>query len=337
MRISNGADVIANLVGTYEVLRNNERNRIAGFIINKFRGDKNLFTDGAVEIENRTGWACLGVVPFFDEAGNLPAEDAVQLQKAAGGSAEKKCKIAVPVFSRIANFDDLDPFAVEPGIFVHFVKPGQALPGDADLIILPGSKSTRCDLALLYKERWDIDIDAHIRRGGWVIGLCGGYQMLGKKVIDPNGVEGAPGSTKGLGYLDVETVISVNKKLSAASGKSADGNHIVSGYEMHMGRTRGPDTSNPMLRTYTDKSLDLGATSPCGRVMGCYLHGLFNNDTYRRYLLTRIGGSEGSNVNFQNVIDTTLDNLAAHLEEHIDVPSILDLSKYYISSTGKKV
>ena len=325
--------VIANLVGTYEVLSDTERKRVVGFIINKFRGDKSLFDKGAIEIENRTGWSCLGVVPYFKEAGKLPAEDAVRLQKPARTAAGHVVKIAVPVFSRIANFDDLDPFCVEPGVSVQFVSPGDALPGDADLIVLPGSKSTRSDLELVYKERWDVDIDAHVRRGGWVIGLCGGYQMLGKKIVDPDGVEGPAGTSKGLGYLDVETVIAGDKTLLPAEGTTADGNHIISGYEMHMGQTNGPGTSHPMLLALPGEQLDGGSICSLGRVMGCYLHGLFNNDTYRSYLLSQITGQDRGNVNFENVVETTLDGLAEHLEKHLDIPAIADLASLDINET----
>lgn len=325
--------VIANLVGTYEILSDSERKRVVGFIINKFRGDKSLFDEGAIEIENRTGWSCLGVVPYFKEAGKLPAEDAVRLQQPTRTAAGYVVKIAVPVFSRIANFDDLDPFCVEPGVSVQFVSPGDALPGDADLIVLPGSKSTRSDLELLYKERWDVDIDAHVRRGGWVIGLCGGYQMLGKKIVDPDGVEGPAGTSKGLGYLDVETVIAGDKTLLPAEGTTADGNHIISGYEMHMGQTNGPGISHPMLLALPGEQLDGGSICSLGRVMGCYLHGLFNNDTYRSHLLSKISGQDRRNVDFENVVERTLDGLAEHLEKHLDISAIADLASLDINET----
>ncbi|MFM2350125.1 MAG: hypothetical protein RIR04_1091, partial [Pseudomonadota bacterium] len=182
--------VIAQIVGTQAVLNPADNAQIAGFIINKFRGDPTLFDDGYRLISARTGWQGLGVVPFFPDASKLPAEDALDLPT---GSTNGAFHIAVLVFSRIANFDDLDPLAQEPNIRLSMVKAGQPVPA-CDLIILPGSKSTRADLAYLRAQGWDIDLSAHVRRGGHVLGICGGYQMLGTSIADPNGIEGLAGN-----------------------------------------------------------------------------------------------------------------------------------------------
>ncbi|MEH6773060.1 MAG: cobyric acid synthase, partial [Cereibacter changlensis] len=186
--------VIAQLVGTASVIDPEDRAMIAGFIVNKFRGDPRLFDDGYRFIEERTGWRGFGVVPFFPEAARLPAEDALDLSSPVRGGA---ATVAWLAFSRVANFDDLDPLKQEPGLTVVMVRPGQPIPAEARLVILPGTKSTRGDLAFLRAQGWDIDLKAHHRRGGHVLGICGGYQMLGRSVADPEGIEGAAGETEG--------------------------------------------------------------------------------------------------------------------------------------------
>jgi adenosylcobyric acid synthase len=178
--------VIASLVGAHSVLDAADRDRIQGFLINKFRGDPSLFDDGRAEIVRRTGWADLGMAPWLAAAARLPAEDAVVLERPAGGG-QGRVVIAVPMLSRIANFDDFDPLGAEPGVDLRFIAPGRALPGDADLVILPGTKATLADLAFLRAQGWDIDLAAHVRRGGRVLGICGGYQMLGRRIADPEG------------------------------------------------------------------------------------------------------------------------------------------------------
>ena len=202
--------VIAAIVGTNAVLAPGDRARIVGYLINRFRGDVTLFDDGLTEIGTRTGWPSFGVVPWFADAWRLPAEDAVALERPSGGAPDRgdaasgrAVMVAVPRLSRIANFDDLDPLRAEPGVDLRIIAPGRPLPGDADLVLLPGSKSTIGDLAFLRAQGWDIDLAAHVRRGGRVLGLCGGYQMLGRLVRDPDGVEGPAGEAAGLGLLDV--------------------------------------------------------------------------------------------------------------------------------------
>ncbi|MEM9855671.1 MAG: cobyric acid synthase, partial [Pseudomonadota bacterium] len=305
--------VIAQLVGTKAVLPKPDAALIKAFAINKFRGDTTLFDDGMVMISEATGWAPLGIIPWFDAARKLPAEDIMDL----AGSAGDEIKIAVPRLPRIANFDDLDPLAAEPGVALDIVERGRALPGDAHLIILPGSKSTIADLAALRAEGWDIDIAAHIRRGGHVLGICGGYQMMGRKIDDPGGIEGAPGAVDALGLLDVETVMEPQKRLAITEGRAANG-APVTGYEIHIGRTFGPDTASPWL--HLDGRAE-GAETKGGRVKGCYVHGLFTSDTFRARFLEDLGGASRVS-NYSDEVDATLDDLADHLEKHLDLEAL---------------
>ena len=224
--------VIAQLVGTWSLLSDSERALTRGFIVNKFRGDASLFDDGLAVIRDRTDMKAYGVVPWFGDAGKLPREDAFDIGGGIGAddAGPGAIRIAVPVLSRIANFDDLDPLRAEPDVAVVMVRAGEALPGDADLVLLPGSKATLADLAFLRGQGWDIDIAAHVRRGGAVLGICGGYQMLGRTVSDPGGIEGPPAEAPGLGLLDIRTVLTAEKTLVAASGADTMTRSAVTGY-----------------------------------------------------------------------------------------------------------
>ena len=303
--------VIASLVGTHAVLPDEERRRIAGFIVNKFRGDPSLFDDGVAAIDRHTGWAALGIVPHLACAAALPAEDVLDLER---GGGQGPVHVAVPLIGRIANFDDLDPLRLDPAIRLTLVRRGKALPGDADLVILPGSKSTVADLLALREQGWDIDLFAHRRRGGRVLGLCGGYQMLGRRIHDPEGVEGRAGTHEGLGLLDVETVLGADKTTVAAAGTHLSTGLPVEGYEIHLGRTTGPDAARPVLDL--GGRLD-GARSPDGTVEGTYLHGLFAADDFRRAYLAWLG-AEGSGYSYEARVEAALDALADHLEMHLD-------------------
>jgi len=341
--------VIAQLVGTHALLSAAERARLVGYIVNKFRGDPRLFDGGIAAIEERTGLACFGVVPWFTQAHLLPAEDSMALVAPHPPSASRRAPsprkrgegkstgalplpargervgvrgritIAVPLLPHIANFDDLDPLRAEPAVELVFVRPGNALPGDAALVILPGSKATLADLAALRREGWDIDIIAHRRRGGHVLGICGGYQILGRTVADPNGSEGPAGTGDGLGLLDTDTVLGGDKRLAEASGVELAGGAPVRGYEMHLGVTAGAGLARPMLRLGERPD---GAISADGRVAGCYLHGLFASDAFRRAYLARLGAARGT-LAYEASIDTTLDRLAGHLEASLDLDRIL--------------
>ncbi len=316
--------VIASVIGTWALLSEAERARTAGVIINKFRGDVSLFDEGLDIIERETGLACFGVVPYFPDARRLPAEDALAVEAYETETRDGAIRVAVPVLSRIANFDDLDPLMAEPDVTVTFIQPGSALPGDADLIVLPGSKATLPDLEFLRKQGWDIDIAAHLRRSGWVLGLCAGYQMLGGRVRDPRGVEGDPGEAEGLGLLDVETELGGDKTLTEIEGIELASGAAVRGYEMHMGETAGPGRARPMLRI---GGRDEGAVSADGRVMGCYLHGIFAADGFRHAFLSRLKAREVSGLAYETEIEATLDALAEHLETHLDLDALLAASR----------
>jgi adenosylcobyric acid synthase len=314
--------VIAQLVGTWDLLDEADRGWLKGTIVNKFRGDPTLFESGLTVIEDRTGLPCFGVVPHFSAARRLPAEDAVAVDSYRA-ETDRPIRIAVPVLPRIANFDDLDPLIAEPDVSVELVRAGTALPGDADLVILPGSKSTLADLAALRAEGWDIDILAHHRRGGAVLGICGGYQMLGRSVGDPDGIEGAPGDAPGLGLLDIETKLSARKNLAETHGVECASGRPIAGYHMHMGQTDGPDRKSPMLR-FSDA--DDGAVSQDGLTQGCYLHGLFSADEFRHAFLDRLKRRDHSSVAYEQDVEQTLDALAGHLESHLDVDRLLEIA-----------
>jgi adenosylcobyric acid synthase len=315
--------VIASLVGTKSVIDATDAAQIRGFLVNKFRGDPTLFADGMTTIARATGWESLGLVPFFADARLLPAEDALGLDGPSTAKPNARIKIAVPILPHVANFDDLDPLEAEPAVDLVRVRPGDALPGNADLVILLGAKATISDLDALQNAGFHIDIAAHVRRGGRVLGLCGGYQMLGRTIRDPLGLEGSIGASDGLGLLDVETTLTGDKRLERVQGVTSDGIPVC-GYEMHMGLTEGPDRSRPFARL-SDGSPE-GAVSPDGRVVGTYIHGLFTDDRQRSAWLRRFA-ADGAAISYDGLIDETLDRLAAHLEAHIDIDRLLSLAR----------
>ena len=315
--------VVASLVGTKVVIDASDAAMILGFLVNKFRGDPTLFADGMATIARATGWEPLGLVPFFPDARLLPAEDALALDAARAAKPNARIKIAVPILPHVANFDDLDPLDAEPTVDLVRVRPGHALPGDADLVLLLGAKATIADLAVLREAGFHIDIGAHVRRGGSVLGLCGGYQMLGRAIRDPLGLEGPASTAEGLGLLDVETILSSDKRLEPVHGATGDGIPF-SGYEMHMGVTDGPDRARPFARL-ADGSSE-GAVSPDGRVIGTYIHGLFVDDRQRSAWLSRFAAGRTA-ISYDTLVDDTLDRLAAHLAAHIDLDRLLTLSR----------
>ena len=328
----NRGGVIASLVGTAEVLSPEEKKRIKGFLINKFRGDKSLFADGMKIIEERTKWQNLGLVTWFEASRYLPAEDILDLENKADKSSSEQGSfhIAVPILNRIANLDDIDPLLADERIKVSLIKAGEPLPMDADLVLLLGSKAVIGDLVFLRKQGWDIDLQALRRKGAVIIGLCGGYQMLGRAIHDPLGLEGKKGSLSGLGLLDVETTLAPEKILKHSEGVAffGDAKIEVSGYEIHLGVTIGADTKRPMLRLKegaTDGKAD-GAISTDGKVQGCYLHGLFESDSYRQAWIKNYGG-EASNFSFDDLVEKTLQDLAKHLEENTDIEAIAKIAE----------
>jgi adenosylcobyric acid synthase len=319
--------VIASLCGTAAVVDPDDGKLIAGFIVNKMRGDPSLFASGMNFVAERTGWAPIGLVPHFRDAHRLPAEDVYGLEASpvsAPDTAGHRLRIVVPVLPHIANFDDLDPLRLEPGVELILLRNGAPLPVDTDLVILPGSKATIADLAALRAFGWDADIIAHHRRGGRVLGLCGGYQMLGRSVSDPDGIEGPPGSAAGLRLIEVDTELAGDKSLVAVNGRTIADDVAVAGYEMHIGRTIGAGTQRPLLRL-DDGRVD-GAVSADGRVSGTYLHGFFAGDAQRAAWLARLG-MPASSLSYDALVEQTLDALAAHLEAHLDVDKLLSLAR----------
>ncbi|MBS7545600.1 cobyric acid synthase [Ancylobacter oerskovii] len=318
--------VIASLVGTRAVIAPEDAAMIKGFLVNRFRGDPALFASGMDEIARRTRWENLGLIPFFRDARRLPAEDALALDAAPAAKPGARLRIAVPILPRISNFDDLDPLEAEPAVELIRLAPGQPLPGDIDLVILPGSKSTIADLAELRASGWDIDIAAHVRRGGRVLGLCGGYQMLGRTINDPMGMEGPAGKVPGLGLLAVDTVLTVEKRLVPIAGTSADG-IAFRGYEMHMGATDGPDRARPFAHVdgATGSSHPEGATSADGRIVGTYAHGLFADDAQRSAWLARLGAPPSA-LDYEAGVEAALDALADHLAAHVKLERLLELA-----------
>lgn len=316
--------VIASLVGTFEVIDPQDAQLIVATMINRFQGDTSLFEQGMLQIEKMTKRPCFGPIPFFERASQLPAEDILGLvdEKATGGDDE--ILIAVPRLPRISNFDDLDPIKLHPNVRIKIVAPGAPIPVDAKLIVLPGSKSTRADLVFLQRQGWDIDIKSHARRGGKVLGICGGFQMLGNSIADPEGIESAPGVSEGLGLLAVESVLSSNKQLRTENAKDTRFNCALHGYHMHMGVTDGADRAKPFS---TQNGESEGAISAAGNVMGTYLHGLFSADDFRNAFLADLGVVQGVPLNYETIIEDVLDELAEHLEKNLDLDALLALAK----------
>ena len=330
--------VIASLVGTRAVIDPADAALIRGFVVNKFRGDAALFEPAMRDIAARTGWRDLGIVPHFRDAARLPAEDALALDVRNSPSPPlgfppppapphrgegRRTRVVVLAYPRVSNFDDFDPLRLEPGVDLVFLRPGEPIPGHAALVVLPGSKATIADLGVLRETGWDIDIAAHVRRGGHVLGICGGYQMLGRAVADPLGLEGPARTVDGLGLLDVDTELGGDKILVETTGTSLPDGAPFEGYEMHVGRTQGPGTARAVIRL-ADGRHD-GAIAPSGRVAGCYIHGLFAHDQQRRAWLARIGAA-ASPLDYEADVEATLDALARHLEQHLDCDALLALA-----------
>jgi len=318
--------VIASIVGTVAVLPEDERARLKGYVINRFRGDPALFVPALDVIAAHTGLPCLGIVPWFAEAALLPAEDSASLGSGIAATG-RALRIAVPRLPCIANFDDFDPLAAEPDVSLEMIAPGRALPGDADLVILPGWKSTIADLAFLRAQGWDIDIRAHHRRGGHLLGICGGYQLLGRTIADPDGIDGPAGTAPGLGLLAIDTVMTGDKSTVQVRGTHVGSGLPIEGYEIHIGRSDGPDCARPLLDLHGRFD---GAISADGRVQGCYVHGLFSSDAFRRAFLAPFGIA--SSLAYEARVDAALDALADHLEQHVDIARLLQIARSRHSS-----
>jgi adenosylcobyric acid synthase len=313
--------VIASLVGTHVVLADDERRRIKGFVINKFRGDATLFRSGEATITQMTGWPSLGLVPWLPSAAWLPAEDAFDLQTDSD-SASDALTIAVPMLSRVANFDDFDPLRMEPNVKLVWVRPGEPIPASAGVVLLPCTKSTIGDLAFLRAQGWDIDIKAHVRRGGHVLGICGGYQLLGTEIVDPQGFDGAAGRVEGLALLNVTTTMNADKATTAVAGTHCASGAPISGYEIHLGRIEGEDCARPVL---TIDGNPEGASSADGRVQGTHVHGLFTSDAFRRAWLKTF--DKVSALAYEQKVEAAIDALADHLEAHLDIDGLLAIAR----------
>ena len=314
--------VIAQLVGTDAILPDTDRDLIKGFIVNKFRGDVSLFDEGYDFIKSRTNWEGYGVLPYFKDAWRLPAEDALDIFSYRS-KASAHYKIACLCLSRMANFDDLDPLSQEAEIELIMIKAGEAIPADIDLVLIPGSKSTIDDLSFLREQGWDIDLKAHHRRGGNILGICGGFQMLGTKICDPDGIEGEAGETEGLGFLQIQTVMQAGKTVRVVSATHFATSLEIKGYEIHLGETSGADCARPFALI---DGRNEGACSQDGRVQGSYLHGLFSQDSFRKAFLDKLGMSV-SGFSYDVQIEDTLDRLADHIETHLNVDKIFAISR----------
>ncbi|MCY4053326.1 MAG: cobyric acid synthase [Hyphomicrobiales bacterium] len=314
--------VIASIVGTMQLLDADDRQHMRGFIVNRFRGDAGLFTEGMDIIERHSGLMPLGLVPFFSQASNLPAEDSLDINTDTR-KREGSIRIAVPRLARMANFDDFDPLLAETDVSLLFVPPGEVFPGNLDAVILPGSKATRADLAFMREQGWDVDILAHRRRGGHILGICAGYQMLGKRVIDNEGIEGDAGESAGLGLLESETLLRPTKTLQEVRGKDSTGVSLR-GYEMHIGETVA-NTARPMLML-ENPSRQHGEISADGRIEGCYLHGIFSDDGFRHAWLNRLRKRVPGGLAYEQQVEETLDALSKHIEQHINIERLLKIA-----------
>ena len=303
--------VFAHLTGTLDLLSESEQKRILGFVINRFRGDLSLLQGGLDWLEERTGKPVFGVLPYLHGL-TLDAEDAVDEQGAHDVGA---FNVVVPLLPRMSNHNDFDPLRLHPQVNLQFVKMGEAWPS-ADLIILPGSKATRADLAFLRQQGWDKQIEKHLRYGGKVLGICGGFQMLGERIDDPEGLESDAGSSAGLGWLSMTTRFISGKQLRNVEGRFVAADTLIRGYEIHNGLTQGEALKHPMLVL---EGRDDGAMSEDGRVMGCYLHGLFDVPDSCNAILEWAGLKSQRSVDYAIHREQQLDRLADMLEEHLDM------------------
>jgi adenosylcobyric acid synthase len=311
--------VFAHLVGTLALLSDSERTRVTGFVINRFRGELALLTPGLKWLEARTGKPVFGVLPYL-EGLHLDAEDAIS-RLPARAAARTALAVRVPVPPRIANHTDFDPLRVHPQVDFQYVQDAQAVEG-ADLVILPGSKSVRADLAWLRERGWPKYLERHLRYGGKLIAICGGLQMLGEEIADPLGIEGPPGTSAGLGWLELHTVLHAEKQLRNVSGHLAlDGEAQVRGYEIHMGQSHGRALERPALRL--DDGRADGAVSADGEILGTYVHGLFEEASACAALLRWAGLEAPVAVDHARRREEMLDRLADCVESSLDLAAML--------------
>ncbi|MCD7097461.1 cobyric acid synthase [Stenotrophomonas sp. MMGLT7] len=312
--------VFAHLVGTLALLSESERARVAGFVINRFRGDQALLQPGLDWLEKETGKPVLGVLPYLHGL-QLEAEDA--LPRMRQDKPRARLQVAVPALPRISNHTDFDALAAHPQVQLRFVGPGEDIPA-CDLVVLPGSKSTRADLHWLRAQGWDAAIARHLRYGGRLLGICGGLQMLGRAVHDPHGIEGAPGSSAGLGWLELETTLEPHKQLRRVQGRLALGDAPAHGYEIHCGVSTGPALRRPLLQL--DDGRGDGAVSADGQVLGTYLHGVFDAPQALSALLAWAGLEQAEPLDLHALREATLERLADAVEAHLDTAALARLT-----------
>lgn len=314
--------VIASLVGTRHILAHDDCAMVGGYLINKFRGDVSLFDDGVKAIAGYTGWRCFGIIPWLNDVACLPAEDSMALEHYKSKS-NGKIKIAIPILPHIANFDDLDPLLQESDVEAIFIRAGEAFPITCDLVVIPGSKSTIADMTALRERGWAKAIIDHAHNGGHVIGICGGFQMLGNRIVDQHGKDGSVRDIAGLGLLDIETAMGPEKVTRNVTARHIETGLPLNGYEIHLGQTTGPDTQNGIVEI--DGRVD-GAASRDKRVWGTYLHGLFQADAFRHHFLQSLGGASDG-VNHNDKVDRALDRIAEQLEKVVDVNALFALAR----------
>ncbi len=311
--------VFAHIVGTMELLSQTERERIVGFVINRFRGDISLLQSGLDWLEQKTKKPVLGVLPYL-QGFHLEAEDAINGEQELNLEKEH-IAVLVPVFSRISNHTDFDVLRLHPQVDLKFVGPGESIPG-ADLIILPGSKSVCSDMQWLRDNGWEEAINKHLRYGGKIIGICGGFQMLGDFISDPNGIEGNAGTLPGLGFLSMTTTITESKKLARVAGSLWADNSRVEGYEIHAGISTGEALQNPAVRLEHGND---GAVSADNNILGTYFHGLFDHEDACSSLLAWAGLEKPEGLDYRRRRESDIDRLADALERHLDLSQILEI------------
>lgn len=307
--------VFAHLVGTLELLSPSEKARVKGFVINRFRGDISLLQSGLDWLEQRTALPVLGVLPYLHNL-HLEAEDAINTQQQA--ATESQLTVVVPVYPRISNHTDFDPLRLHPQVNLQFIAPEQPIPA-ADLIILPGSKHVQADLDWLNNQGWQHAINKHLRYGGKLIGICGGFQMLGKQIHDPLGIEGESGSSEGLGLLDIETTLSEHKQLRNVAGKLSFTEATIHGYEIHAGESQGHALSLPFCQL--EQGAD-GAISADGQIIGTYVHGLFEMQDTLAALLEWAGLEKPDSFDYHALRDREIDRLADLIDQHMDTATL---------------
>ncbi|WP_047249135.1 cobyric acid synthase [Chromobacterium subtsugae] len=313
--------VFAHLAGTLALLSESERARVVGLVINRFRGDPSLLQTGVDWLEQHTGKPVLGVLPYLYDL-HLEAEDSMGLDKPGGASGDgDKLRVVAPGAPRVSNHTDFDPLRLHPQVEFTLVRAGQPIPA-ADLIVLPGSKNVLADLAWLRAQGWEEAIRRHLRYGGKVLGICGGLQMLGKTLHDPDGLEGAPGSGDGLGWLDMETTLAPEKRLTRMRGRLTLGDAAAAGYEIHMGISQGPALAHPAVQ-FDDGSAD-GARSEDGQIFATYLHGVLDEPAACQAILRWAGLKEPEALDYPALREANIDKLADMLEKHLDLAPIRD-------------